>query len=154
TCPKAWSGRPDRLGARRFAALAATFFATAADAAAVRVLPAPRVLRFELPQGGASQVYAKGDVLIRAFLPRPETAHLRQAISVRLNGADARIEPYETLVKGLVTDVWGSWLFRPKGELRSATPTAYCTYREKSPIEQGVLFGKQNFERCLIDGDE
>ena len=133
--------------------LATILFGVGAQAATIRVLPAPAELRFDVRNVSTKRFYAKGDVLVRAFVLSPETARLREAVSVRLNGADIQIGPQELLVKGLVADISGSWLFRQKGQLRSGNAIAFCTYREKSPIEQGVLFGKQNFERCLIDQD-
>ena len=97
---------------------------------------------------------AKGGVLVRAFILATETAHLSSPISVHAGATDGQLTPRDVLVKGIVADISGSWLFKQKGTLRSGQVVTYCTYREKGPIEQGVLFNKQSYERCLIDSDE
>jgi hypothetical protein len=124
------------------------------QAATVRVLPAPRELQFDVSNSPANRTFAKGDVLVRAFVLAPATAHLIAPVSIHAGSTETQITPQDVLVKGLIADISGSWLFKQKGQLRSGSVITYCTYREKSPIEQGVLFNKQSFERCLIDRDD
>ncbi len=134
-----------------WAGLAAVLLATGVEAATVRVLPAPRELRFEAPNGAAKRAYAKGDVLVRAFVLGPKTARIREVATAQVNGTAVQIAPHETLVQGLVTDVSGTWLFGQQGQLRTAAPVTYCTYRARSAIELSPIVGKQSFERCLVD---
>lgn len=126
--------------------------ASAAQGAVVRILPAPNELRAYDQLVSTPRVFAKGDVLARAYVLGPTRAKLSNAISFSFNNEIVQITPADMLTEGLIADISGLPLLPKRGRVRSDTPPAFCTYRRKSSIELAFL-GKQDFERCLIDQD-